>query len=254
MNNNKQKSNLNYWEEQAGKFSSHEVSWWDINMKKIEVENIIPYLEKNDLVLDIGCSNGASTMEIYKAVKCGIYGIDYSKKSIDQAKKYENKKITFAHEDIINFKTNVKYDKAYSIRCLINLMNTNDQHKALKNIASLLKDDGIYIMSEAFIGSLNNLNKARRLFSLKPLEEPKYNNYFKEKEFEQFVQKYFKILEIKKFSSLYYLGTRLFQYLTLDGEPSEHNTNLHQFFSKYGYETNNSGDFGPQKIYVLKKR
>lgn len=248
------KMNLKYWENQASRFQNHQVSWWDVNIKKIEIANIIPYLNKKDFVLDIGCSNGASTEDIYKAVKCRIDGIDYSKKSIAQAQKLKIKDLKFEFADILTFTPSCQYDKAFSIRCLINIMSKKDQYQALQKIHSLLKDKGIYIMSEAFYGGLENLNRARKLFGLPPLKEPRYNQYFREKEFEKFARKYFKILEIKKFSSLYYVGTRLFQYLALDHEPNEYDTDLHRFFGQFGFETKHSGDFGVQKIYVLKKK
>lgn len=254
MKNRNQQKNLDFWEDQAKRHSGHEVSWWDVNMKKIEEKNIVSYLRKKDLVLDVGCSNGASTLDICKAVGCRIDGIDYSKKAIKQAKKIRNSKLSFEYADILSFSSDVKYDKVITIRCLINLMTEKDQSTALINIHKLLKDRGLLIMSEAFIGGLDNLNKARKLFSLKPLEEPRYNNYFREAKFKSLIKDKFKILEIRKFSSLYYLGTRLFQYLSLDEEPKGRDTKLHRFFAQFDHETKHSGDFGPQKIYVLQKK
>jgi cyclopropane fatty-acyl-phospholipid synthase-like methyltransferase len=254
MKSHDQKKNCIFWEGQADKYSGHMVSWWDINMKKIEVKNIVPYLTRKDLVLDVGCSNGASTLDIHKAVGCRIHGIDYSKKAIKQAQKIKNELLQFEYADILSFSSPIKYDKAVSIRCLINLMTKKDQLQALSNIRNLLKDKGLYIMSEAFMGALNNLNKARKLFSLKPLVQPKYNNYFREEQFKDMIKDKFKILEIKNFSSPYYLGTRLFQYLVMDDEPRGHDTKLHRFFAQYDRETQNSGDFGPQKIYILQKK
>ncbi len=83
---------------------------------------------------------------------------------------------------------------------------------------------------------------------------PVFNNYFNEGDFEEFITKYFSIVEIKKYASLYYIGTRLFQYLALDEDPNKKDTPLHRFFAKYDYETKKSGDFSPQKIYVLQKK
>jgi len=248
-----QNENLKYWEDRASRFDGHQSSWWDINMKKMEIKNIIPYLSADDTVLDIGCSNGISTLEIYNAVKCNMHGIDYSRTSIKEARKIKVDGISFEYVDILNFVSKIKYDKTFSIRCLINIMSGADQKKALINIHNLLKDGGVYIMAEAFYGGLKNLNKVRKTFNLKPLKEPAFNNYFRENEFEKFISKYFKILEIKKYASLYYIGTRLFQYLTLDNDPMETDTNLHRFFAQFDYKTKYSGDYSPQKIYILKK-
>jgi len=249
-----QDENRRYWESRACELTGCDVSWWDINMMKIEIDNIITHLDKNDLVLDIGCSNGFTTVEIHKRVQCRIHGIDYSKHAINQAKEFENGYLNFECADITQYNSHIKYDKVYSIRCLINLMTKKLQKKALKNIYGLLKHRGIFIMSETFKGGLRNLNKARKVFGLKPLSQPVYNNYFREKEFESYISKYFDIIEVKKYASLYYIGTRLFQYLTLDDDPKEHDTDLHRFFAHYGFETKRSGDFSPQKLYVLRRK
>jgi SAM-dependent methyltransferase len=187
-------------------------------------------------------------------VGCRIHGIDYSRKAINEANKNRNRNVTFEVGDIVKYKSRIRYDKALTIRCLINIMSRTEQQEALINIYELLKDRGIFIMAEAFSGGLKNLNKARNVFKLKPLAMPVFNNYFDEEDFEKFISKYFSIVEIKKYASLYYIGTRLFQYLALDEDPNKKDTPLHRFFVNYDYETKKSGDFSPQKIYVLQKK
>jgi len=59
---------------------------------------------------------------------------------------------------------------------------------------------------------------------------------------------------IKKFSSIYYIASRFLRYLTLKpGEKDSYDNEINNLFSKYS-ETENSGDFGLQKLYVLKKK
>jgi len=249
-----QKGNLNFWETQAKRFKSHRVSWWDVNMKQLEIKQILPWLKKNDRVLDVGCSNGAATLEIQKVIGCKIDGIDYSPLAIKQAGKIKNKHLSFKEGDIVNFKSAIKYNKIFTQRCLINIMSAANQKKALINIHDSLKPGGLFIMEEAFYGGLINFNKARKFFGLAPLKQPKHNLYFREKQFEKFVKKYFKIIKIEKYASLYYLGTRLFQYLALSEEPKGRNVKVCSFFSNYDCSTKYSGDFAPQKLYILKKK
>ena len=59
---------------------------------------------------------------------------------------------------------------------------------------------------------------------------PKYNNYFNESELEKSVEGMFIIEDIIKHSSLYYIGTRMFQYMSMDSEPKESDTEMHRFF------------------------
>ncbi len=268
----KQEENKQYWEKRAEKFVDHQVSWWDINMKKIEINTIAGLLSADDHVLDVGCSNGASTLELQERTGARFFGIDYSEKAIEQARALEPPaiqdypdddtgttdlssapKIEFLCKSILDFEEADRFDKAISVRCLINLMEHSDQLRALKHIHAALKPGGTYIMCEAFSGALDNLNRARMMFGLEPLPMPAYNNYFNEDELVQDVQGMFSVENIIKHSSMYYIGTRIFQYLTMDGEPKEADTDLHRFFAAYGHETNRSGDFGPNKVYVLKK-
>jgi SAM-dependent methyltransferase len=244
--------NKMFWDAQAQRHIGHAVSWWDLHMKQLEIDHIIPYLKPTDLVLDVGCSNGASTVAIQQAVGCTIEAIDFSLRSIQQVVPHPH--ITYAVGDILKMETAASFDKIFSIRCLINLMSTESQHKALLNIHRALKPRGLYIMAEAFWNGLQNLNRARSCFQLPPLAEPEYNLYLREEEFEHFVNPHFRIVKVERYASLYYIGTRVFQYLAQDDEPKESDTELHRFFASYGRETTHSGDFSPQKIYVLEKR
>lgn len=248
-----QNQNLEYWENRANEYEGHELSWWDINMKQIEINTVSKFINPYDYVLDVGCSNGSSTKELQSKVNACFHGIDYSEKAINKAKLKQNDKLTFSCCNILDFEMNSVFDKVISIRCIINLMNSDDQIKAIKNIHTSLKPDGIYIMNECFIDGFENLNRARILFGLKPLPTPKHNNYIDNNIFEEKLNTLFNVKKIIKHASLYYIGTRVFQYLSKDDEPNESNTVLHKFFGNYGFETNNSGDFSPNKVYILKK-
>jgi SAM-dependent methyltransferase len=250
----KQEENKAFWNDRSKQCTGHDVSWWDINMKNIEVASLSKLICPNDHVLDVGCSNGASTLEIHNNTGASFLGIDYSELSIKEALAIENPKINFRCMNILDYDESERFDKVISIRYLINIMDKSNQYRAVENIHSALKRGGAYLMCEAFSGAFHNLNRARALFGLNPLQMPRQNVYFDEKEFEASIRGMFIIKNIIRHSSLYYIGTRLFQYLCLDSEPKEHDTELHRFFGKYGYETKNSGDFGPNKLYVLEKK
>lgn len=248
-----QEENLNYWNGNAEKNIGHDVSWWDINMKKIEMNTISQNLSHNDYVLDVGCSNGASTKELHERTNASFLGIDYSEKSITQAKQIENSQMQFLHKSILDYNEKEIFDKAISIRCIVNLMEKENQILAIKNIHKALKKGGIYIMTENFLSAYNNLNNLRLFFGLPILEMPKHNSYIDESWLLENIEGLFKVKKIIKHSSLYYIGTRVFQYLCTNKTPNETDSELHRFFGKFGYETENSGDYGPNKVYILEK-
>jgi len=257
----KMQQNHTYWEDNAKLYSSsNEVSWGDANIMKLETDVIRELIPDGSLVLDAGCSNGYSTFNVSHVKSINVDAFDYSAQSIEIAKKEQSIKgtadnITFSTGNILNIaQPSDKFDIAYSIRVIINLPNWDRQKDAILEMHRILKPGGLYLMSEAFSGSLYKLNALRQMANLKPLTVHKFNEYLNENEFEDFVEKYFDIIEIKRFCSSYYVASRFLRYLIMDkDEPDTFKNEVNDFFSKFT-ETNQSGDFGIQKLYVLKKK
>lgn len=253
--------NHSFWESKAQKYkTTHDVTWGDINMLNLEIKNVSKFINKKDLVLDAGCSNGYSTFEIAKKTLAKTRAFDYSQESIRnaiKAQKTKDKKrqIYFYHGNILNIdEQNNTFDKVYSIRVLINLLSWRLQKKAILEMHRVLKKGGLYLLSEAFFGSMRNLNKLRVAADLPPLKEFDFNLFLREERFENFVKKYFDIVEIRKFSSIYYAASRFIRYLTQNKKMKDSFVNeINNYFAKFD-ETDSSGDFGINKLYVLRKK
>jgi len=250
-----------HWDNSAEKYGySHEVSWGDINMMRMEVNNIVNYITDGSLVLDAGCSNGFSTFAINEKRDIKIEAFDYSEKSLTLAKEIQPRKdpegkITFSLGDLLNINhADNAFDFAYSIRTLINLPSWNAQKQAIKELYRVVKKDQYYLMSEAFTGGLKNVNDLRATANLPPLKTHYFNVYLNESDLESFLQPYFDIIEIKRFSSIYYVASRFLRYLTMEkGEKDSFVNEINDMFAKIP-ETENSGDFGIQKLYVLRAK
>jgi len=258
---NKLNFNRIFWEERAAKFKTkNDVSWSDVFAISLEIRNILEYIKDGKKVLDVGCSNGYSTFEIAKQRNISVQAFDYSKKSIRQAIKAQpvqdkKKRINFYHANALEIpEENGQFDIVYTIRVLINLLSWKLQKKAIMEIHRVLKPGGLYLMSEAFMGSLNNLNSLRRLADMPPLEVHEFNLYLEEKKLEKFLSSHFDIIDIKKFSSIYYVGSRFMRYLTLNNNDNDDYINPVNKFAAQFEETEHSGDFGVQKLYVLRKK
>ncbi len=96
-------------------------------------------------ILDIGCGEGYGSDYLADYAKC-VQGIDYDKDVIDYAKnKYHKDNLKFIVLDINNLDTlNKKYDVICSFQ---NIEHIKDTEKLLKNISSLLNDNGVFICS-----------------------------------------------------------------------------------------------------------
>lgn len=250
-----------HWEEKAKKFkASSDVSWEDKLMMALEIKAITKHLDPDTLVLDAGCSNGASTFKIAEQTRASVRAFDYSAGAItiageQQPLKDPDGRISFRQGNILNIdEPDNQFDAAYTIRVIINLTSWRLQQQAIREVQRVLKPGGIYLMSEAFKGSLANLNALRSLAGLATLNEPDFNLYLKETDLETFVEPHFKIEAIRRFSSIYYVGSRFFRYLTMNpGDQDSFDNAVNRYFAAFE-ETANAGDFGIQKLYILRKR
>ena len=142
----------------------------DQTTRHLEIQNIIKYLHDNQECLEIGCGNGAASIEISKFKKLDLMSIDANEEMIKLAKLQPTTEIlgtiNFKNVDILNLNETRLFDTIFSIRCIINLMEWKDQQLALTNMANAVKPGGKLILLEAFSDGLDELNEARKEVSL----------------------------------------------------------------------------------------
>jgi SAM-dependent methyltransferase len=226
----------------------------DVNLRNLEIKAISKYIRNNQKVLDVGCGNGFSTINFASSKKISIDGIDYSKQMVLNARKLlsykKNKikgKVNFFQKDILNGKlAKGKYDIIITERCLINLGTWERQKKALMNLHKYLKPGGKLLMLEGFKDNLNQINKIRQSYKLKPINVVWHNLFFDKVKFEKFAKKYFKIEHIDNFGSTYMLITRTLFHLLKD--------NYDKDIDRLATLLPNFGDYNYQRLYILKKR
>jgi len=271
--NDKIKQVQKYYEEVAEKDGNWELS--TINDKFIKDGEIIKLSNtiesannyyKTKEILEVGCGNGYTILQLAKKFNVKFFGTDSSKSMIETAKKRGITKAEFRVDDIINTDLPKKsFDIIFTERCLINLVNWENQKKALKNIHAILKNGGCFIMLEAFFDGLSETNSARKSVGLDEIPEPWHNRFLRQTEVTEFVQPLFTgwndILDesltsspkphFDAFLSSYYFGSRvLYPSLILGKKELEYNNKFVEFFSLIP----NVGNYGPVKICVLKKR
>ena len=225
----------------------------DVNLRKLEIKAILKYIHNNQKVLDVGCGNGYSTIDFASSKKISIDGIDYSKQMILNARKLlsykRNKikgKVNFFQRDILDDNLGEeKYDVIITERCLINLDTWNKQKKALMNLHKYLKTGGYLLMIEGFKDNLNEINKIRQKYKLKPIDIVWHNLFFDKIKFEKFAKKYFKIEHIDNFGSTYMLITRTLFHLLKD--------NYDKDIDRLATLLPNFGNYNYQRLYILKK-
>lgn len=110
------------------------------------------FLNKEALVLDIGCGAGRTTFGLYELGYKNLLGVDISKKLIKQAKaiaKSKNIKIKFEVGNclILNYGNNSFDAVFFSYNGLMTIPGYHNRMKAVSEINRVLKENGIFIFT-----------------------------------------------------------------------------------------------------------
>ncbi len=243
----------------------------DLVVREKEVEFIIRYFSilkniKSNIklrVLDLGCGNGYMLSVLSIAHKNNSYiGIDLSHDLLSIANKrcVPNCKFIEGNATSIPLEDNC-LDVVFTERCLINILNWEEQKLALSEIRRILKPSGYYLMIECFTDGLINKNKARKECGLSELEEAYHNKYFDKDFFFQFIKGKFRVIESDRFGSdenghvlhsnflsSHYFIARVLHPLVTKGDWVR-NTEFVNFFSFLPP----IGNYSPIQAYILQK-
>ena len=236
--------------------------------QNVEIKRIMEILDvtKPETLLDIGCGNGYSTIQIAKAHPAAIViGVDYSEKMIEEAKKASNgiPNVTFLVGDVLSISRHpdlqhLRFDTILSERCLINLANWEEQKLAILQLRRLLTPDGSLVLVENTKEGLAKLNTMRDILKLPPIKERWHNFYIPEDKFKEFQQeaggKLFNFVHIENVGNLYYIISRVVyaKLAAMEGKEPSYDHPINEIASQLP----NLGDHyacSPNYIFVLEK-
>ncbi len=260
-----------HYKEQAAKYgASPQSTMEDEVIREKEITLILNFcaMSKNKLgnrnlrILDLGCGNGYALSVLSKGYPANSYwGVDFSKELLSIAKDRKLPNCRFMQGDVRRLSFDSKmFDVVYSERCLINILNWEEQKLVLHEIRRVLVLGGYYLMIECFTDGLLNNNKARKECGLSELKEAYHNKYFDKDLFLQAISKIFTVVEPAQFSrkedgymfhhdflSSHYFIARVLHPLVTKGE-SVKNTEFVKFFSSLPPV----GNYSPIQAYILK--
>ncbi len=251
----------NYWNERADKAFAQDLNPQattdDVYLRNLEISTlkkaILELQGKQLQVLDVGCGDGFTTIEISSLPNVAhVVGVDYSESMIKSAMKRkisgDLSNIDFLQGDVneIDLLFSKKFDIIISNRCLINLTSWEMQQGALKKIHSLLSNNGAYFATENFLGGQLNLNNLRGQLGLNEIPIRWHNLYYNESDYLDYANSLFKGVDIINFSSTYYYISRgvYSKYCLETGEDISYHHALH----KIAVEFPTIGDFSPIKF------
>jgi len=264
----KKKENVKkYWDKRAAlNKNDPSATTNDVYLRELEIQTIIEILKvgkaKNTSILDIGCADGYSAIQIAKALPTiQIIGVDYSKNMIKNAnnqlksKPILKKRIKFITGDVSKLDKvcgNEKYDVIFSDRLLINLDSKKTQHRVITEVFNHLKNNGFYISVENFLEGHKNMNKARSKVGLPEIALRWHNLFLEKKDFTNYSKKYFNVISWKNFASSYYFATRVIysKMCLMRKQQPNYKHDIH----KLAIDLPWFGDFSPVQMVVLKKK
>jgi ubiquinone/menaquinone biosynthesis C-methylase UbiE len=135
-------------------------------------------------VLEVGCGNGYALEVLSSANEDDrFWGLDFSEELLSIARQRPLRNCTFLQGDTRALDAEPKsFDWVYTERCLINILDRDEQLEALQQIANVLKPNGYYLMIEGFADGLRNYNKARSECGLPEVKEAIHNKNFEQDE------------------------------------------------------------------------
>ena len=239
----------------------------DSNLRELEINFILNNIHGHN-ILDMGCGNGYTLFRIAEKISGTLIGIDFSSEMIKGAnllinefKKSIKSRPIFYEGDATTYtppKDSEPIDTVITERFLLNLPNEEMQYKVIKNIHTILKPGGTYVMIEGTKDGLGILNNVRKIAGLDPILDRDKQNLsslkFNDSKLENFLINLFNIIDVKTFD-LYYLISRVIYPAFIRPEEPKFDHMINTLARELDQVINfSSKGIGHVKGYILKKK
>jgi SAM-dependent methyltransferase len=252
-----------FWAEQARLHGeSPSASWSDHRVIELEIAAIGARLSSGERVLDAGCANGYSSAQ-YAALGAYVVGVDYIPEMIATANTRRDglpvdvtARLEFSVGDVLALGfEDASFDTVVSTRVIINLPSWDDQLQGLRECARVLRPGGLFLLSEATQQGWHRLNALRAEWGLPDIPMPSFNRYLDEERVVDALADELTVEEISDFASSYYVATRLLKPLLAQGASTPIVVaDPNAEFNRWAAQLPAAGDYGTQKLFVLRRR
>jgi SAM-dependent methyltransferase len=232
--------------------SDRRASTPDAFLVDLETRVLRRYIKNRVRLLDIGCGNGYTAIQLAQKRKIDVTGIDISPEMIRVAAESACRlglDYKFAVGNILDPELKLtNYDVVLTKRVLINILTWKEQRAAVEQIRRLLGPGGVYLASETTVQGHNRIGDLRKKFGLPQTPIRWHNNYLDEGVFLPFLKQEFGRVTVYDFSSTYYVGSRVIQPVLQKpwGKQPSYDSPINWLFSHLP----SVGSYGMQKLFV----
>jgi ubiquinone/menaquinone biosynthesis C-methylase UbiE len=187
----------------------------DLIMKELELRTIAEFVKPGMKILDAGCGNGVTAIELARRFRVDVTGVDYAVEMVKAAEQAAARApllgtIQFREGDVTDIRSLAgDFDLVYTERVIINLPDWETQKKTITGLAGLPRPGGLYVMLENSHDGLEEINALRQRVGLKPVVAPWHNRYLKDSELRDFRIPGATPEKVLYFSSTYYFLSRV---------------------------------------------
>jgi ubiquinone/menaquinone biosynthesis C-methylase UbiE len=229
----------------------------DVIAKQLEIEALTGLVRDGMRILEVGCGNGITALEIARQRDVRILAIDFAEEMIASAKELMDRQelkgsVEFAPGDVRKMAgLPERFDLIYSERVLINLPDWPTQRQALEDISRLLAPGGIYAMCENSQDGLDTINGLRARVGLRPIAPPWHNRYLRDAELAQVVLRGVRLEAVRHYSSTYYFLSRVVNaaIAAREGREPEYESPINQL----ALQLPPIGEFGQGRLWIWRR-
>jgi len=254
--------NVFMWNQRAETLGDDEqYSSPDIFLTKREnrkMNRLLKKLKPNSVV-DFGCANGFSTLEMNRGLDGRVIGIDSAKKAIEYANKIAasvgRPDVQFIHDDMTDTKIpDGSQEVVIMKRSLGNIPSRRLQKQTLEEAHRILVPSGRLYIYDSFQEPYEELSRLREKFGVPPLRQPNHTYLLGQQGLMEMANPLFRLDKVQDDTSTYHLITRVaypvvMNFFGRDLERLEFASGLHRVASHLP----SIGNYGASKLYTLRK-
>jgi len=187
----------------------------DLIAKSIEVEALSKFFSDGLKVMEFGCGNGITALDMARRYDIEVQAYDFSAEMIEAAQQRAASigcahRVTFSTGDITQPPAIERsFDLVFTERMIINLASWEQQQVAIRTLCSYLKPKGKLLLLENSSTGLLKINELRSMVGLQPIIAPWHNIYIDDEKVAMLNIEGCELTQVVPYSATYYFLSRV---------------------------------------------